>query len=448
MAKKRASKVAIFVHGWDATSAVWNQPKSNPNAIKRLFEDKGYLVDQIDLPGKFMAHNKDFYYYAEFLAKKIDAYALPNSLSPQDEGWADEINLVCHSMGGVVALLYLRDDIGNPEVKKKISRVIALATPFHGTSVPIKQIAHVFMPGIGDVAFDTFMNRVVACYQQMQLAGPFMRMLHSMPDRTPHIKFHCIWTRGDVVVAPNHTAIMEGASNYYLDTTRIGHADIMWNPETLRIIKNILHEKISPVGLQTYPPADTGSNHLHQWFPASGTNEETPVWSAGEKRFFVWRCRNGGCNAAVISINRPPLASCRIGQMEEKHRWHKWQRTGLKRYRCNRCELTVRETVKPSPTDSPECVKNGRAGKHAWVIQSQQWLCNNESDGIKCGKIAWSRLMPGILGCRVGMTKTRWHLWYKTEPRFQYMFKCAACRKIVWHSDKPLTVKGNPDVDY
>ena len=448
MAKKRASKVAIFVHGWDATSAVWNQPKSNPNAIKRLFEDKGYLVDQIDLPGKFMAHNKDFYYYAEFLAKKIDAYALPNSLSPQDEGWADEINLVCHSMGGVVALLYLRDDIGNPEVKKKISRVIALATPFHGTSVPIKQIAHVFMPGIGDVAFDTFMNRVVACYQQMQLAGPFMRMLHSMPDRTPHIKFHCIWTRGDVVVAPNHTAIMEGASNYYLDTTRIGHADIMWNPETLRIIKNILHEKISPVGLQTYPPVDTGSNHLHQWFPASGTNEHTPVWSAGEKRSFVWRCHNGGCNAAVISINRPPLAGCRIGQMEEKHRWHKWQRTGLKRYRCNRCELTVRETVKPSPTDSPECVKNGRAGKHAWVIQSQQWLCNNESDGIKCGKIAWSRLMPGILGCRVGMTKTRWHLWYKTEPRFQYMFKCAACRKIVWHSDKPLTVKGNPDVDY
>ena len=448
MAKKRASKLAIFVHGWDATSAVWNQPKSNPNAIKRLFEDKGYLVDQIDLPGKFMAHNKDFYYYAEFLAKKIDAYALPNSLSPQDEGWADEINLVCHSMGGVVALLYLRDDIGNPEVKKKISRVIALATPFHGTSVPIKQIAHVFMPGIGDVAFDTFMNRVVACYQQMQLAGPFMRMLHSMPDRTPHIKFHCIWTRGDVVVAPNHTAIMEGASNYYLDTTRIGHADIMWNPETLRIIKNILHEKISPVGLQTYPPVDTGSNHLHQWFPASGTNEHTPVWSAGEKRSFVWRCHNGGCNAAVISINRPPLAGCRIGQMEEKHRWHKWQRTGLKRYRCNRCELTVRETVKPSPTDSPECVKNGRAGKHAWVIQSQQWLCNNESDGIKCGKIAWSRLMPGILGCRVGMTKTRWHLWYKTEPRFQYMFKCAACRKIVWHSDKPLTVKGNPDVDY
>ena len=448
MAKKRASKVAIFVHGWDATSAVWNQPKSNPNAIKRLFEDKGYLVDQIDLPGKFMAHNKDFYYYAEFLAKKIDAYALPNSLSPQDEGWADEINLVCHSMGGIVALLYLRDDIGNPEAKKKISRVIALATPLHGTSVPIKQIAHVFMPGIGDVAFDTFMNRVVACYQQMQLAGPFMRMLHSMPDRTPHIKFHCIWTRGDVVVAPNHTAIMEGASNYYLDTTRIGHADIMWNPETLRIIKNILHEKISPVGLQTYPPVDTGSNHLHQWFPASGTNEHTPVWSAGEKRSFVWRCHNGGCNAAVISINRPPLAGCRIGQMEEKHRWHKWQRTGLKRYRCNRCELTVRETVKPSPTDSPECVKNGRAGKHAWVIQSQQWLCNNESDGIKCGKIAWSRLMPGILGCRVGMTKTRWHLWYKTEPRFQYMFKCAACRKIVWHSDKPLTVKGNPDVDY
>ena len=44
MAKKGAAKVAIFVHGWDANSAVWNKPKNNPNAIKRLFEDKGYLV--------------------------------------------------------------------------------------------------------------------------------------------------------------------------------------------------------------------------------------------------------------------------------------------------------------------------------------------------------------------------------------------------------------------
>ena len=438
MAKKRAAKVAIFVHGWDATSAVWNQPKSNPNAIKRLFEAKGYLVDQIDLPGRFMAHNKDFYYYAEFLAKEIDAYALPNSLSPQDEGWADEINLVCHSMGGVVALLYLREDIGDPEAKNKITRVIALASPFHGTSVPIKQIAHVVMPGIGDITFDAFMNRVVACYQQVQLDGPFMRRLHSLPNRTPNVKFHCIWTRGDVVVAPNHTAILEGASNHYIDSARVGHADIIWNPETLRIIKNILNEKISPVGLQTYPPADTGTDHLHQWFPASGTNEHTPVWSAGEKRYFLWRCRNGGCNAAEISINRPLLKGCSVGQMDEKYRWHKWQRTGLKRYRCNRCKLTLREAVKPSPTDSPECVKNGRTGRHVWVVQSQQWLCNNESDGIKCGKIAWSRLMPGIRGCRVGLTKTKWHLWTKTEPRFQYMFKCAVCRKIIWYSDKPL----------
>ncbi|MFA5375056.1 MAG: hypothetical protein WC455_04790 [Dehalococcoidia bacterium] len=437
MAKKRASKVAIFVHGWDATSAVWNQPKSNPNAIKRLFEERGYLVDQIDLPGKFMAHNKDFYYYARFLAKEIESYALPNSLSPQDEGWADEINLVCHSMGGVVALLYLRDDIGDPEAKKKITRVITMASPFHGTSVPIKQIAHVMMPGIGDVAFDTLMNRVAACYQQVQLASPFMRRLHSLPDHTPHVKFHSIWTRGDVVIAPNHTAIMEGASNYYIDLARVGHADIMWNAETLRIIKNILHGKISPVGIQTYPPADTEADHQHQWFPASGTDEQTPVWSAGEKRYFLWRCKNGGCNAAEISINRPPLKGCSVGQVDEKYRWHKWQRTGLNRYYCKRCKLTVREAVKPSPMDSPECIKNGKPGKHVWTVQSQQWLCNNESDGIKCGKIEWSRHMPGILGCRIGRTKSMGHLWAKTEPRFQYMFKCAVCRKIVWHSDKP-----------
>jgi len=435
MVKKREAKVAIFVHGWDATSAVWNQPKSNPNAIKRLFEDRGYLVDQLDLPGKFMARNRDFYYYAAFLANKVEAYALPEGLLPQDEGWADDINLVCHSMGGIVALLYLRDDIGNPEAKQKITRVIAMATPFHGTSIPIKQIAHVLMPGIGDVAFDAFMNRTAVCYNQAHLAGPFMRRLHSLPDRTPHVKFHSIWTRGDVVVAPNHTAVLEGASNYYLDTSRIGHADIMWSRETLHIIKNILHDKISPSGLQTYPPVDTDADHMHLWFPTSGTDEHTPVWSAGEKRYFLWRCRNGGCDASELSISRPRLKGCSIGQVDEKYRWHKWQPTGLKRYRCSRCNLTVRESVKPSPEDSPECFKNGVAGSHRWTLQSQQWRCDNESDGEKCGKIEWSRFKPGPLGCRVGRTKSMAHLWIKTEPRFQYMFKCASCRKIIWYPD-------------
>jgi pimeloyl-ACP methyl ester carboxylesterase len=437
MSTRRKGKLAIFVHGWDATGAVWNQPKSNPNAIKRLFEAKGYLVDQLDLPGKFMAHRKDFYYYAEFLAKKIDAYALPNSLSPQDDGWADEITLVCHSMGGAVALLYLREDIGDPEAKKKITRVIALASPFHGTSVPVKQIAHVFMPGIGDITFDAFMRRVVACYQQVQLASPFMRKLHSLPDRTPHIKFHCIWTRGDVVIAPNHTAIMEGAGNYYIDSARVGHPDIMWNAETLRIIKDILDGKAKPSGLQTYPPTDTGANHLHQWFPSSGTDEHTRGWSAGEKRYFAWRCLNEGCHAAEISVNRPSLKGCSIGQSVEKRRWHKWQRTGIKRYICNRCGLTLRETSRPLPTDAPECIKNGKIGKHVWTLQSQQWVCANESPCRKCGEKVWRLFRPSVRGCSDRVKKNDYHLWEKREPRFQYMFKCAVCHKTVWHSDKP-----------
>jgi hypothetical protein len=403
------------------------------NACSKL---KVIWLDQIDLPGKFMAHRKDFYYYAEFLAKKIEDYALPRTLSPQDSGWADEITLVCHSMGDVVALLYLREDIGNPEAKSKITRVIALASPFHGTSVPIKQIAHVFMPGIGDITFDAFMRRVAACYQQVQLASPFMRKLHSLPDRTPHIKFHCIWTRGDVVIAPNHTAILEGASNYYIDSARVGHPDIMWNAETLQTIKDILDGKAKPSGFQTYPPAEPGADHLHQWFPVSGTNEHTPVWSAGEKRSFVWRCKNSGCNTTEISVTRPMLKGCSVGQSVEKRRWHKWQRTGLKRYICIRCGLTLRGAAKPLPTDTPECVRNVRPGRHAWRLQSQQWECTNESTCLKCGEKTWSMLMPNVQGCRDRVKKNQYHLWEKQNPHFQYMFKCAVCRKTVWHSDK------------
>jgi hypothetical protein len=269
------------------------------------------------------------------------------------------------------------------------------------------------------------------------LASPFMRKLHSLPDRTPHIKFHCIWTRGDVVIAPNHTAILEGAGNYYIDSARVGHPDIMWNAETLSTIKNILDRNAKPSGLQTYPPTETGADHLHQWFPASGTDEHARVWSAGEKRYFAWRCLNEGCKTNAVSITRPPLKGCRTGQSVEKLRWHKWQRTGIKRYVCNRCGLTLRETAKPLSTDTPECVRNGKLGKHDWGLQSYQWVCTNESACLKCGEKTWSLLTPNVRGCRDRIKKNDCHLWEKREPRFQYMFKCAVCRQTTWHSDKP-----------
>ena len=437
MSIRRKGKLAIFVHGWGATGAVWSHPPQNPDPLRRLFEARGFLVDYIDLPGKFMAQNKDFYYYAEFLAKKIEEYALPHTLSPQDSGWADEITLVCHSMGGVVALLYLREDIGDPEAKSKITRLITMASPLHGTDVPVKHAANVFMPFLGNTTFDRFMNRIEVCYQQVQPGSPFMQKLHSLPNRTPHIDMYCIRTRGDVLVAPNHTAVLEGAKNYYLDSIRVAHQNIMWKQETLDIIQEILKGKARPSGLQTYPPPDDGDDHAHQWFPAVGTRESQRVLLSGERRCHLWRCLNEGCHAAEISVSRPSLKGCSAGQSVEKRRWHKWQRTGIKRYVCNRCGLTVRETAKPLPTDTPECARDGRPGRHDWRLQSQQWACTNESTGQKCVEKTWSLRRPSVRGCSDRVKKNDYHLWEKQEPRFQYMFKCAVCRKTVWHSDKP-----------
>ena len=325
---KPAKKVAIFVHGWNATGAIWSRPRWNPNPIKRLFESKGYAVVPIDMPDKYIAPKKECYHYAEYLSQKVEEHALARTTSSNK--CADEITLVAHSMGGVATLLYLREEIGNTEAKKKINRVITIASPNHGTDVPIKHIAHIFALLFGGISEDALLSRIGACYRQIKLASPFMQKLNTLPEHAPNVEYHCIWTRGDVAIVPNHTAIIPGANNYYIDSLRVGHLNILWSKQTLQIIKAILDGNPILSGLQTYPPTDTGAGHAHLWFPSSGKNGQLQLWSPGEKRYYLWSCRNEGCNVTAVSINRPPLAGCAIGQLDEKYRWHKWQRTGGK----------------------------------------------------------------------------------------------------------------------
>lgn len=103
-----SGKVVIFVHGMGRSSKSW------PTLAKRL-EEQGYLTVAFDYPSTQCAITES----AKYLAKVIDGL----------EG-VDEINFVCHSMGGLVVRAYLIDHQDD-----RIKRMVMLAVPNRGAEM-------------------------------------------------------------------------------------------------------------------------------------------------------------------------------------------------------------------------------------------------------------------------------------------------------------------------
>ncbi|MDQ3332623.1 MAG: alpha/beta hydrolase, partial [Planctomycetota bacterium] len=97
-----SGKVVILVHGMGRSSKSW------PKLSKRL-EEAGYQVIAFDYPSTRCAISDS----AEFLAKVIRWL----------EG-VEEINFVCHSMGGLVIRAYLANHSDD-----RIARMVMLAVP-------------------------------------------------------------------------------------------------------------------------------------------------------------------------------------------------------------------------------------------------------------------------------------------------------------------------------
>lgn len=103
-----SGKAVIFVHGMGRSSKSW------PKLAKRL-EDDGYLAVAFDYPSTQCAITES----ANYLAKVIEGL----------EG-VEEINFVCHSMGGLVVRAYLIDHHDD-----RIKRMVMLAVPNLGAEM-------------------------------------------------------------------------------------------------------------------------------------------------------------------------------------------------------------------------------------------------------------------------------------------------------------------------
>lgn len=463
-------KLTMFIHGWAATHELWEK-RGGP--LLSLFREHGYETDhEIDMPDKYLKE-KDFAYYAAFLAEKVEEQAFTQRIVPlckccgqpiEDKAYerkgADEITLVCHSMGGVAARLYLKDNsIGNPDAKKKIKCVITLATPHHGTDVGLEELLisglfNFLIPGSAD-KLKEILQKLLAddvCYHQVQPGSDFMKRFNNPdePECPANIDFHSIWAKGDHIVTPIQSAVLEGASNYFIDLSTVNHMNIRFNPYMFDIIRGLIDNKmplVSPSGLQKYPAKSgcttMGGNHL--WMPAWAVEKGESLKEKVKELFklkveYLWKCENQWtdnegvirhCGAEEITLWRPGERDCEVGKIKPEWRWHKWRKTGARKWKCRKCGEVKEQYERPQIWAGKNCCVKPFPNQHAWGLDEQEWKCDN------CGAVENKEWIsaPTLLGCLVGNIEKRWHTWYKSKKIHKFRFKCANCKTEIWHND-------------
>ena len=120
-------------------------------------------------------------------------------------GGAPSVDVVGYSAGGVVALLWAREDSGSDKAR----RVVTLGSPFHGTR--LAAAAEGFLPGA-----------CPAACQQLVPGSPLLAQLdHTAVPSRP--RWLSLWTTDDEVVMPADSARLAGAINVPIQSVCHGH---------------------------------------------------------------------------------------------------------------------------------------------------------------------------------------------------------------------------------
>lgn len=134
-----------------------------------------------------------------------DAAVLNAAVERALHGGARSVDVVGYSAGGVVALLWAREDDGSAKAR----RVVTLGSPFHGTR--LAAAASGFLPGA-----------CPAACQQLVPGSPLLGRLDdgAVPSRP---RWLSLWTTGDEVVIPADSARLAGAINVPIQSLCPGH---------------------------------------------------------------------------------------------------------------------------------------------------------------------------------------------------------------------------------
>jgi triacylglycerol esterase/lipase EstA (alpha/beta hydrolase family) len=142
----------------------------------------------------------DIEHFAGQLATKVDAVCAATG--------AQQVVLVGHSMGGLVARAYLRQ-----YGAARLAQIITIGTPHHGS---ILAWTH---PG--------------RCLVQMRPGNTWLAELNRDESTSPPVPITSIWSRHDSMVAPQASSELAGAENVAL--IGIGHNALLGDPKVARI---------------------------------------------------------------------------------------------------------------------------------------------------------------------------------------------------------------------
>jgi hypothetical protein len=183
----------LCVHGF-------TQDRTNFGKLRRTLWDRGRPSEAIDLglPGRHPSA------YAPRLIAALEEIEAEHPHEPVD--------VVCHSMGGVLLRHVL---VERPDLAARIGTIVTLGSPHHGTAA---SRGFRFLPeAVG-------LNR----------RSPWISGLPTFAELAPHARSVTVGGSADYVVYPLETCHLEGSER--VDLRGLGHAGMLTHPRSLAVI--------------------------------------------------------------------------------------------------------------------------------------------------------------------------------------------------------------------
>jgi pimeloyl-ACP methyl ester carboxylesterase len=180
----------LLVHGYVSNRGVWW-------VFRRALEARGETVWAVTLEPVYGAVDS----LVDPLAARIDGLLASTG--------AQQVVLVTHSMGGLVARAYLRD-----HGAAKVARLVTLGGPHHGS-------VHAYL-GAGANA------------RQMEPGSPWLEALARSEARGFSVPFTSIFSHHDNFVGPQTSSVHPAARNVPL--AGIGHVSLAFSGEVLELV--------------------------------------------------------------------------------------------------------------------------------------------------------------------------------------------------------------------
>ena len=122
----------------------------------------------------------------------IEALAIQLKRRIDDEVKGGRVDIVAHSLGGLIARFYVQQLGGD----RRVDRVITLGSPHSGT------YASMFVPS--------------SFVRQLEPDGPFLDHLAAQP-LSKSVRFHTFGAAGDSLILPRESAMLDGAEHAMFD---------------------------------------------------------------------------------------------------------------------------------------------------------------------------------------------------------------------------------------